>query len=66
MLNRISKSARTQCEHRNSVTVSNAGIKRTICESCGNVSFIANQELSGSVSRAQFERESEQHATTVG
>lgn len=57
---------RVECEHHNSVTVRHAGIERTICEACGNVSLKGLEGLSGSVSRSQFERESERSKALVG
>lgn len=66
VLNKISRSARAQCDHRNTVTVNNSGLERTICEACGKVNIRANEGLSGSVSRDQFERVAERDSTTVG
>lgn len=60
------KARRAECEHRNIVTVRNAGIERTVCEACGNVSLRGLEGLSGSVSRSQFERESERSHAIVG
>ena len=60
------KARRAECEHRNSVTVRNAGIERTVCEACGMVSLRGLEELSGSVSRNQFERESERSHAIAG
>jgi hypothetical protein len=51
--------ARAECEHTSSVTVRNAGIERTVCETCGHVSFRASEGLSGTVDRRMFERDIE-------
>jgi len=50
------RGTRAKCEHVNRITVKNAGIERVICESCGHVSINADDGLSGSVTRSQFER----------
>ena len=50
---------RAKCAHDSTITVINAGIERTVCESCGNVSINASEGLSGTASRSQFEREIE-------
>lgn len=60
------RARRAECEHHSSVTVRHAGIERTVCESCGNVSLRGLEGLSGSVSRNQFERESERSHAIVG
>lgn len=53
------RSARAKCEHTATITVSNAGIERTVCETCGHVSINAHEGLSGSAKRSQFERDTE-------
>jgi hypothetical protein len=50
------RGARVRCEHEKTITVKNAGIERTVCETCGRVSINAEEGLSGTVSRSQFER----------
>lgn len=65
MFNKRGRSARTECEHRQSVTVSTAGITRTVCEVCGMVSIHAAEGLSGEIERSQFERDSERVATAL-
>lgn len=65
MFSKWGKSARA-CEHTNSVTVRNSGIERTVCETCGRVSFRADEELSGNADRHKFEREIERTRETVG
>jgi hypothetical protein len=59
------KSARAGCEHENNVTVRNSGIERTVCESCGHVSFRAMDELSGKPDRSKFERDIERAHKSV-
>lgn len=51
--------ARGQCSHPNTVTVRNSGIERTVCESCGQVSFRGLEGLTGNAQRSQFERDVE-------
>ncbi|HUG08664.1 MAG TPA: hypothetical protein VMP13_07200 [Acidimicrobiia bacterium] len=59
MFTRNKRSTRAHCEHRDVVTVRNAGIERTVCETCGWVSFEAHESLTGGAERSQFERETE-------
>lgn len=66
MLTRRGKLARGQCEHPSKVTVRNGGIERTVCESCGHMSFRGLEGLSGSADRGQFERDMERSKNTVG
>jgi hypothetical protein len=37
MFTRRARLARPDCEHEKTVTIRNAGIERTVCESCGHV-----------------------------
>lgn len=60
------KLARGQCEHLNKVTVRNGGIERTVCESCGHMSFRGLEGLSGSADRGKFERDMERSKDMVG
>lgn len=57
MFTRNKRSTRARCEHRDVVTVLNAGIERTVCETCGRVSFEAHESLTGGAERSQFERD---------
>jgi NAD-dependent SIR2 family protein deacetylase len=66
MFARRGKFARAECAHDKTITVRNAGIERNVCESCGHVSFRAEDVLSGEVSRDRFEREVERTRSTVG
>ncbi len=50
------KNARSGCSHPNTVTVRNSGIERTVCETCGHVSFRPLDGLSGTTDRRRFER----------
>lgn len=56
--------AGADCDHPTSVTVRNSGIERTVCETCGHVSFRGLEGLSGEADRSQFERDIERE--TVG
>jgi hypothetical protein len=58
--------ASAECEHLNIVTVRNSGIERTVCESCGHVSFRGLEGLSGTADRSQFERNVERSRQPVG
>lgn len=66
MFARRGRSARGRCEHVNTITVRNGGIERTVCESCGHMSFRGLEGLSGSADRNQFEREVERAHTPTG
>lgn len=59
MFTRKNKLARADCDHIDTVIVRNGGIERTVCETCGHVSFRGLDGLSGTASRDQFEREGE-------
>lgn len=65
LFSKRNRSARAACEHQSTVTVRNGGIERTVCESCGNVSFRGLEGLSGDASRDQFEREAERSHSAV-
>lgn len=57
--------ARAKCGHAMTITVSNVGIERTVCETCGHVSINAHEGLSGAVRRSQFERDIERPQPTA-
>lgn len=59
MLFKRSRLAPADCHHPSTVTIRNGGIERTVCETCGHVSFRAAEGLSGDVERQRFEREVE-------
>lgn len=56
MFSRKGRFAPADCDHPKVVTVRNAGIERTVCETCGHVGIRALEGLSGSVDRSRFER----------
>lgn len=56
MFTKRDKVARTECGHPTTVTVRNSGIERTVCETCGHVSFRPIESLSGKADRHMFER----------
>jgi uncharacterized OB-fold protein len=66
MFTRNKRSTRAHCEHRDVITVRNAGIERTICEQCGRVSFTAHEIVSAGVERSRFERNVERQQQPVG
>lgn len=66
MLSRRGRFARADCEHIDTVTIRNGGIERTVCETCGHVSFRGLEGLSGMASRSQFERASEREPSLTG
>ncbi|HEY6635616.1 MAG TPA: hypothetical protein VI141_08375 [Acidimicrobiia bacterium] len=66
MFAKKSKVARAQCDHDKTITIRTAGIERSVCEQCGNVSISAPEGLSGTASRSQFERVSERTVSTLG
>lgn len=65
MFVRRGRPASADCEHLPTVTVRNSGIERTVCETCGNVSFRGVEGLSGTVDRSQFERDTERSRQPV-
>jgi uncharacterized OB-fold protein len=66
MFTRTKRSTRARCEHRNLITVRNAGIERTLCERCGRVSFTAHEIVSAGVERSRFERDAERPQQPIG
>lgn len=66
MFYRRGRLAPAECDHPSRVTVRNAGIERTVCESCGHVSFRSAEELSGEADRRKFERDIERSRGAVG
>ncbi len=59
------KVARSGCDHPTTVTVRNSGIERTVCETCGLVSFRRLEGLSGTADRRKFERAVERPPESV-
>lgn len=66
MFARKGRLAPANCEHLRIVTVRHAGIERTVCETCGHVSFRNVEGLSGAVDRSRFERNIERSKEPVG
>lgn len=66
MFDRLGRFAQKECGHADIVTVRNSGIERTVCETCGKVSFRGLEGLSGIVDRRQFERVAERPKAPVG
>jgi hypothetical protein len=66
MFTRRARLARPDCEHEKTVTIRNAGIERTVCESCGHVGIRGLDGLTGTARRSQFNRESERASAPVG
>lgn len=66
MLSRKGRVARGRCDHPNTITVRNGGIERTVCESCGHITFRGLEGLSGKADRSKFERDVERTEETVG
>lgn len=60
------RAARVECGHPSTVTVRNSGIERTVCETCGHVSFQALEGLSGTADRRMFERAIERAPESIG
>lgn len=59
------QAARTGCDHPTTVTARNSGIERTVCETCGHVSFRRLDGLSGAADRRMFERAIERTPESV-
>ena len=45
-----------QCLHESTLSVAAAGVERSICENCGNISVTFIAEISGPVYRSRFAR----------
>lgn len=56
-LRRLGRGA--ECMHESEVEVTTSGLKRTVCETCGQVTIQPSIELSGDIDRSRFERRSE-------
>jgi hypothetical protein len=56
MFARRARSAHAHCDHPTTVIVRNAGIERTVCETCGRVSIRPLQDSFSAVDRSRFER----------
>lgn len=54
---------RDHCKHTRRVVVRTAGMERSVCESCGHVSFESGAEALNEVKRSDFARASEIEAT---
>ncbi len=50
---------RARCKHPRRIVVRTAGLERTVCESCGHVSFEARADPLNKVKRSDFARASE-------
>lgn len=46
----------SQCRHETRLTVTAAGVERSICETCGHIGVSFTFELSGPVTREHFAR----------
>jgi hypothetical protein len=56
---RIRAWRRAHCKHSHRIVVRTAGMERTVCESCGHVSFEARADALNEVKRSDFARASE-------
>jgi hypothetical protein len=49
----------SDCQHENTLVISSVGISRTVCESCGHISFEVSRDLGKgrrSPVRSQFKK----------
>lgn len=42
---KLKRMFRSECEHEHCVVASSVGISRTVCESCGHISFEVSPDL---------------------
>lgn len=56
MLGTKSRVNQANCTHTTTITISAAGMERSICEACGHVSFDYQPKLSKSIDRDRFAR----------
>jgi len=56
MFARRARFANVDCDHPTTIIVRNAGIERTVCESCGRVSIRPLRDSFSAVDRSRFER----------
>lgn len=66
MFSRISLRHNRHCEHTQRVVVRSSGIERAVCETCGQVSFVITEGLSGVAERDRFRREIQQAEPVLG
>ena len=52
-----SRAERASCVHENAISISSAGMTRSICSDCGYISFEAAAEMTAPVTREMFARE---------
>lgn len=53
---RVRRARPESCAHDSTVIVDSAGVRRTVCEACGRVSFAYVADLTGQVERSRFAR----------
>jgi hypothetical protein len=56
------QTAPDRCGHPGEVSVPSAGLRRTVCDICGNVRFQDERPLTGHVERSMFARPADQRA----
>ena len=44
------------CSHKSTVSVRSAGMERTVCETCGHLSFVFLDDVPESIDRGNFSR----------
>ena len=52
-----------RCAHVSRISVIVAGLERTVCDTCGHVSFASSGELTGAVERRRFARPADELPT---
>lgn len=65
-MRRIMRARPERCAHSMKVSVTVAGLERTVCEQCGTVSFANLGELTGNVERERFARPADELETGRG
>ena len=59
MRRRLQRMFRSECAHEKTLIVKSVGVSRTVCETCGHISFEIAQDLGKtrqSIVRSQLER----------
>ncbi len=59
MLGARNRTDQSACDHADSITATSNGLRRSVCELCGNVSFEWTLEVETVVGRAMFAREAD-------
>ncbi|HEX6946595.1 MAG TPA: hypothetical protein VF246_04520 [Acidimicrobiia bacterium] len=65
-MRRLTRARRDRCAHEMNVSVTVAGLERSVCSDCGKVSFRLHGELTNEVARARFARPADEFEARRG